>query len=61
MSAPKYKSSELEKLFKEGDKNQNLHDKKIVEALIKRLNDQFKKDPKLAKKAALLLESWIKR
>ena len=58
MGAPKFKTSDLEKLFSEG-KQQNLHDKKIVETLIERLNKKISSDNKTSKKAALIIESWI--
>jgi hypothetical protein len=38
-----------------------LQDKKSIEALMKRLNEMIQKDPKLAKKAALILEEWLKK
>lgn len=37
----------------------NLHEKRIVETLIQRLNGMIQKDPKLAKKAAIILETWM--
>jgi len=40
--------------------DQACEDKKLIEALRRRLNDKLQ-DPKLAKKAALILESWINR
>jgi hypothetical protein len=41
---------------------QNLYeDKRIIEALTKRLNDSIQKDPKLARKAALIIEQWLKK
>jgi hypothetical protein len=41
---------------------QNLYeDKRTVEALTKRLNESIQKDQKLAKKAALILEQWLKK
>ncbi len=57
MGEPKIKLSELGKLFTDG-KDKNLQDKKLIEALRKRLNEKLQ-DPKMAKKAALILESWI--
>ena len=57
MAAIKIKPTELAKLFSDG-KDQTLQDKKLIEALKKRLNEKLQ-DPKLAKKAALILESWI--
>jgi hypothetical protein len=58
MAAPKFKTSELEKLYSEG-KNQNLHDKNIIETLKERLNKKFLSDEQSVKKAALILSSWI--
>ena len=57
MAAPKIKPSELKILFSE-EKDQSLQDKKFIEAIKNRLNEKLQ-DPKLAKKAALILESWI--
>lgn len=57
MAALKIKSKELAKLFPE-DKDQTLHDKNLIEALRSRLNEKLQ-DPKMAKKAAQILESWI--
>ena len=57
MGEPKIKLSELGKLLTDG-KDKNLQDKKLIEALCKRLNEKLQ-DPKMAKKAALILESWI--
>ena len=48
MGAPKIKPTELI----------TPQDKKLIEALRQRLNEKLQ-DPKLAKKAALILESWI--
>lgn len=61
MAAPKYKSADLSKLFAGKSKDDNLHDKKTVEALRERLNDKIQKDPQLAKKAALIIEQWLKK
>lgn len=53
MAAPKVKPSEYAKLFqKDSD------DKKLIEALRQRLNEKLA-DPKNAKKAALILETWL--
>lgn len=57
MGEPKIKLSELGKLLTDG-KDKNLQDKKLIEALCKRLSEKLQ-DPKMAKKAALILESWI--
>jgi len=57
MAAPKIKPSDLAKLFPEGE-NSPLQQKKLIEALRQRLNEKLQ-DPKMAKKAALILESWI--
>jgi hypothetical protein len=61
MAAPKYKSSDLKKLYPEGKSDPTLHDKQIIEALKKRLNDRLSSDESLCKKAALILENWIKQ
>lgn len=63
MAAPKIKPSSLSKLYstEANSSSKNLHDKKIVESLIERLNDQIQKDPKLAKKSALIIENWLKK
>ena len=58
MAAPKYKTSDLKKLYPEG-KDSNLHDKKFIEALIQRLNEKLIHDEAACKKAALILEHWI--
>jgi hypothetical protein len=58
MAAPKIKPNQLGSLF--GEKSPNLHDKKIVESLRERLNEKIQKDPKIAKKAALIIEEWLK-
>lgn len=55
MSALKFKASDL---YKDIRKEQ---DKKIVETLIKDLNDKIIRDEKLARKAALILEQWLKK
>lgn len=54
MGVPKY-------LWEAGKKDTSLQDKKTIEALRERLNDKIQKDPKLAKKAALILEQWLKK
>lgn len=54
MAAPKFSPSQYPKIFSDADK-------KIVETLIKSLNENIQKDPKLAKKAALILEEWLKK
>lgn len=60
MAAPKYKTSDLMKLYPESDER-NLHDKRIIEALKQRLNDKIHQDPESAKKAALIIENWLKK
>jgi uncharacterized phage protein gp47/JayE len=35
-------------------------DKEIIEALRKRLNEKIQNDPKTCKKAAMILELWLK-
>lgn len=48
-------------LWETSKKDNSLQDKKTIEALRERLNDKIQKDPKLAKKAALILEEWLKK
>ena len=52
MGALKYKTYPVDK---------TLQDKKMVEALIKHLNQKLMNDPKICQKAALILESWINK
>jgi len=63
MAAPKIKTSSLSKLYHQepNSSSKNLHDKKIVESLIERLNEKIIRDPKTAKKAALIIENWLKK
>lgn len=49
------------KIIWEPKKDSNLHDKKIIESLIQRLNEKIQKDPTLAHKAALIIENWLKQ
>lgn len=55
MAAPKFNLSDL---YKDAQKEK---EKKIVETLIKDLNDKILKDEKTAQKAALILEMWLKK
>lgn len=55
MPAPKYNVSDL---YKDAHRDK---EKKIVETLIKDLNDRILKDDKTAKKAALILEEWLRK
>lgn len=48
------------KIIWEPKKDSHLHDKKVIESLIKRLNDEIQKDPSLGLKAALIIENWLK-
>jgi hypothetical protein len=57
MGAPKLYS----KLYVEKVQETNLRDKKVIEALIKRLNERLQRNPEDCKKAALILESWLKK
>jgi hypothetical protein len=59
MSAPKLQASQLAKMFEKPQ--DNTQDKKIIEELIKRLNDRILKDPQTCKKAALILENWLQQ
>ena len=61
MAAPKLKPSDYAKLYQVGTNDKNLHDKKTVESLQSRLNGLIQKDPKMAKKAALIIEQWLKK
>lgn len=49
------------KIIWETQKNSPLQDKQKVEALRERLNDKIQKNPELAKKAALIIEQWLKQ
>jgi hypothetical protein len=59
MAAPKLKPADLASLF-QPDREQSLQDKRLIEALRQRLNEKLQ-DPKEARKAALILESWINK
>jgi len=54
MGAPKI-------IWETSKEDKTLQDKKFIEALMKRLNEMIQNDPKLAKKAALILEDWMKK
>lgn len=41
--------------------NSPLQDKKTIEALKERLNNKIQNNPEIAKKAALILEAWLKK
>lgn len=63
MGAPKFKTSDLSKLYPRTETrvdNQNLRDKEMIEALRERLNSKFQNDPASVKKAVLVLEHWLK-
>ncbi len=45
----------------ESKEERQLHEKNKVESLKKRLNDIILKDPVMAKKAALVIEQWLKK
>lgn len=59
MAAPKINPQDLVKLCPDG-KDQALQDKKLIEALKSRLNQKLQ-EPQMAKKAALILEAWIRQ
>ena len=59
MAAKKMRPEEFQKLYLEAQNN--LHEKKVVESLKKKLNDRISKDPKLQKKAALIIEDWLNK
>lgn len=61
MAAPKLKPSDYAKLYQVGANDKSLHEKKTVESLIERLNGKIQKDPVLQKKAALIIENWLKK
>jgi hypothetical protein len=42
-------------------KENSQQDKKTIEALKERLNEMIKKNPHYAKKAAEILEQWLKK
>ncbi len=54
MGAPKI-------IWEANKQDKTLQEKKSIEALQKRLNEMIQNDPKLAKKAALILEEWMKK
>jgi hypothetical protein len=59
MAAPKLRTADLSKLYQQdADK---LREKKIVESLIQRLNDLIQTKPGYDKKAALIIEQWLKK
>lgn len=49
------------KIIWETQKENTLQDKKKIEALLERLNDKIQNDVKMQKKAALILEMWLKK
>lgn len=57
MAAPKLYS----KLYVEKDEEKNLRDKKLIEALKTRLNERLQRNPEECKKAALILEQWLRK
>jgi len=59
MAALKINPQDLSKLYP-GGKDQALQDKKLIEALKSRLNQKLQ-EPHMAKKAALILEAWIRQ
>lgn len=62
MAAPKLNPQDLAKLYSKSENkavnDQNLQDKKYIETLKNRL-DTLLQDPKMAKKAALIIENMI--
>lgn len=58
MGAPKYKPQELNALY---TRTQNQRDKELIEMLRERLNRKFQHDQLMGKKAALILEQWLKK
>jgi hypothetical protein len=51
----------IPKIIWESKKDSALQDKQRVESLKTRLNELILQDPKMAKKAALILESWLQQ
>ncbi|MFP5385907.1 MAG: hypothetical protein ACLGHN_07490 [Bacteriovoracia bacterium] len=49
------------KIVWEKQKDSPLQDKKKVEVLIERLNQKIQTNPEIAKKAALIIEQWLKK
>lgn len=64
MAAPKLNPQDLAKLYSKSENkavnDQNLLDKKYIETLKNRL-DTLLQDPKMAKKAALIIENMINK
>ena len=60
MAAPKLTPEQLKRLYQDAN-NSPLQEKKSVESLIKRLNDKIQNDPGMSKKAALIIENWLKK
>ena len=54
------RTKNLEHLYAERKENVS-HDKLIIEDLKKRLHDQLKNNPQECRKAALIIEAWIKK
>lgn len=54
MAAPKI-------VWKPKQEEMNLHEKEIAQALIRRLSDLIIRDESNAKKAAVILEQWLKK
>ena len=48
------------KIIWESKKDSNINDKKVIESLVQRLNKKIMSDPAAAKKAASILEIWLK-
>jgi hypothetical protein len=54
MAAPKI-------VWEASRKETSQQDKKTIEALRERLNEKIQSDPRHAKKAALVLEGWLRK
>jgi hypothetical protein len=61
MGAKKLNPSDLSKLYSKEEEPNTLKDKKTIETLKERLNQKIQKDQKIAKKAALIIEQWLKK
>lgn len=61
MGAKKVNPSDLSKLYSKENEQNVLKDKQTIETLKERLNQKIQKDQRVAKKAALIIEQWLKK
>ncbi len=59
MGAPKKGVGEFAKLYSTPSHAQA--EKRAVEQMVRKLNDQLQRDPRAARKAALILERWLRQ